>query len=77
MSILRLLVVVLSVAARSMAVAQAAPHADAMNYGAIGMVIGHEIIHDFDDQGRKFDARGDLRDWWTRDDTVARPPLPE
>ena len=38
---------------------------DAVNYGAIGMVIGHEIIHGFDDQGRKFDAHGNLRDWWT------------
>ncbi|MBV9609149.1 MAG: M13 family metallopeptidase, partial [Acidobacteria bacterium] len=38
---------------------------DAVNYGAIGMVIGHEIIHGFDDQGRKFDAKGNLRDWWT------------
>ena len=41
---------------------------DAVNYGAIGMVIGHEIIHGFDDQGRKFDAKGNLRDWWTPDD---------
>jgi putative endopeptidase len=41
---------------------------DAVNYGAIGMVIGHEIIHGFDDQGRKFDAHGNLRDWWTTDD---------
>jgi putative endopeptidase len=41
---------------------------DAVNYGAIGMVIGHEIIHGFDDQGRKFDANGNLRDWWTTDD---------
>jgi putative endopeptidase len=41
---------------------------DAVNYGAIGMVIGHEIIHGFDDQGRKFDAHGNLRDWWTADD---------
>ena len=41
---------------------------DAVNYGAIGMVIGHEIIHGFDDQGRKFDAQGNLRDWWTADD---------
>ena len=41
---------------------------DAVNYGAIGMVIGHEIIHGFDDQGRKFDANGNLRDWWTADD---------
>jgi endothelin-converting enzyme/putative endopeptidase len=41
---------------------------DAVNYGAIGMVIGHEIIHGFDDQGRKFDAHGNLRDWWTPED---------
>jgi putative endopeptidase len=41
---------------------------DAVNYGAIGMIIGHEIIHGFDDQGRKFDAQGNLRDWWTADD---------
>lgn len=41
---------------------------DAVNYGAIGMVIGHEIIHGFDDQGRKFDAHGNLRDWWTDED---------
>ena len=41
---------------------------DSVNYGAIGMVIGHEIIHGFDDQGRKFDAQGNLRDWWTADD---------
>lgn len=41
---------------------------DAVNYGAIGVVIGHEIIHGFDDQGRKFDAHGNLRDWWTADD---------
>jgi putative endopeptidase len=41
---------------------------DSVNYGAIGMVIGHEIIHGFDDQGRKFDAHGNLRDWWTADD---------
>ena len=41
---------------------------DAVNYGAIGMVIGHEIIHGFDDQGRKFDAKGNLRDWWTTGD---------
>ena len=38
---------------------------DAVNYGAIGAVIGHEITHGFDDQGRQFDADGDLRDWWT------------
>ncbi|RAL25364.1 M13 family peptidase [Lujinxingia litoralis] len=42
------------------------PHADpAMNYGAIGAVIGHEIGHGFDDQGRRFDAQGHIRDWWT------------
>jgi putative endopeptidase len=38
---------------------------DALNYGGIGMVIGHELTHGFDDQGRKFDADGNLRDWWT------------
>ncbi len=43
---------------------------DAVNYGAIGMVIGHEIIHGFDDQGRKFDAQGNLRDWWTPEDAA-------
>ena len=36
-----------------------------MNYGAIGVVIGHEISHSFDDQGRKIDADGMVRDWWT------------
>jgi putative endopeptidase len=41
---------------------------DAVNYGAIGGVIGHETIHGFDDQGRKFDAKGNLRDWWTAHD---------
>ncbi len=41
---------------------------DASNYGAIGSIIGHEIIHHFDDQGRKFDAHGNLRDWWTAED---------
>src|SRR5690554_1534475 len=38
---------------------------DAINYGAIGAVIGHEIGHGFDDQGRRFDAQGRIRDWWT------------
>ena len=41
---------------------------DASNYGGIGMVIGHEMTHGFDDQGRKFDAAGNLRDWWTAED---------
>ena len=41
---------------------------DASNYGAIGMVIGHEAIHGFDDQGRKFDAKGNMRDWWAPED---------
>ena len=43
---------------------------DAVNYGGIGAVIGHEISHGFDDQGRKFDGRGMLRDWWTADDNT-------
>ncbi|MBE9585068.1 M13 family metallopeptidase [Mucilaginibacter sp. JRF] len=41
---------------------------DAINYGGIGAVIGHEITHGFDDQGRKYDADGTLRDWWTAED---------
>lgn len=44
---------------------------DAVNFGAIGAVIGHEIIHGFDDQGRKFDADGNLRDWWTPEDAAS------
>ncbi len=47
------------------------PAADpAVNYGAIGGVIGHEIIHGFDDQGRKSDGKGYLRDWWTAEDAA-------
>ena len=42
---------------------------DAVNYGAIGVVIGHEMTHGFDDQGRKFDRNGNLNDWWTEEDT--------
>jgi putative endopeptidase len=41
---------------------------DAINYGAIGAVIGHEMTHGFDDQGRKFDKNGNLTDWWTEQD---------
>lgn len=44
---------------------------DATNYGAIGTVIGHEITHGFDDQGSKFDAVGNLRNWWTAEDRTA------
>jgi putative endopeptidase len=42
---------------------------DAVNYGHIGAVIGHELTHGFDDEGKKFDAKGNLSDWWTADDT--------
>jgi putative endopeptidase len=41
---------------------------DAINYGAMGCVIGHEITHGFDDQGRQYDADGNIRDWWTKED---------
>ena len=41
---------------------------DAVNYGAIGAVIGHEISHGFDDQGSKYDAKGVFQDWWTKED---------
>jgi putative endopeptidase len=41
---------------------------DAVNYGGIGAVIGHEITHGFDDQGRRFDAQGNVMDWWTEAD---------
>jgi predicted metalloendopeptidase len=41
---------------------------DAVNYGGIGAVIGHELTHGFDDEGRQYDAKGNLRDWWTADD---------
>jgi putative endopeptidase len=41
---------------------------DAVNYGAIGAVIGHEISHGFDDQGSQFDDKGNLRDWWSKED---------
>lgn len=41
---------------------------DAVNYGAIGAVIGHEFSHGFDDQGSKYDAQGNLNDWWTAED---------
>ncbi len=44
---------------------------DAVNYGAIGAVVGHELTHGFDDQGRRFDGRGNLRDWWTDEDGKA------
>jgi len=47
------------------------PDADtAVNYGAIGAIIGHEIMHGFDDQGRKIDENGAVRDWWTKEDAT-------
>jgi predicted metalloendopeptidase len=53
------------------------PAADpAVNYGAIGAVIGHEISHGFDDQGRKIDATGKLRDWWTAEDAKTQKGRP-
>ena len=44
---------------------------DAENYGGIGVVIGHEMTHGFDDQGRNFDAQGNMTDWWTPEDSEA------
>ena len=43
---------------------------DAVNYGAIGVVVGHELTHGFDDQGRRYDGEGNLRDWWTPEDAT-------
>lgn len=43
---------------------------DAVNYGGIGTVIGHELTHGFDDQGRNFDAKGNLKSWWTSEDSA-------
>ena len=44
---------------------------DAANYGNVGVVIGHELTHGFDDEGRHYDAHGNLRDWWTKKDAEA------
>ena len=44
---------------------------DAVNYGGIGCVIGHEMTHGFDDQGRQYDAEGNLRDWWSKESADA------
>ena len=43
---------------------------DAINYGAIGMAIGHEMTHGFDDQGSQYDDKGNMQNWWTKDDAV-------
>jgi endothelin-converting enzyme/putative endopeptidase len=43
---------------------------DGVNYGAIGVVVGHELTHGFDDQGRRYDGAGNLRDWWTPEDAA-------
>ncbi len=43
---------------------------DAVNYGAMGAVIGHEMTHGFDDEGRQYDKDGNLKDWWTKDDAT-------
>ncbi|HEY7171235.1 MAG TPA: M13 family metallopeptidase [Vicinamibacterales bacterium] len=48
-----------------------ASHDAAVNYGGAGAVIGHELTHGFDDQGRQFDAQGNLKDWWTASDGTA------
>jgi putative endopeptidase len=54
------------------------PDADlAVNYGAIGAIIGHEIMHGFDDQGRKFDSNGKLHDWWQPADATRFKALTE
>jgi putative endopeptidase len=50
---------------------------DAVNFGGIGMVIAHEITHGFDDQGRRFDADGALREWWTTEDAARFTELAE
>ncbi len=46
---------------------------DAPNYGNTGATIGHELTHGFDDEGRQFDAKGNLQDWWTKSDADAIP----
>jgi putative endopeptidase len=43
---------------------------DAFNYGAIGTIMGHEMTHGFDDEGRQFDKEGNLRDWWSKRDSM-------
>ena len=43
---------------------------DAPNYGNTGATIGHELTHGFDDEGRQFDAKGNLKDWWTQNDAA-------
>ena len=49
---------------------------DAVNYGSVGSIIGHELTHGFDDEGRQFDGKGNFEDWWTPADASNLPSAP-